>query len=57
MNTIFWLAVAFGVFSGLLLCVQAHAYSKLTEFEKLYSKPHFWPYPVFLACVVIALTV
>jgi len=57
MNTIFWLAVAFGIFSFAVMVCQAVEYSKLNLLEQLYSRPHKWPFPVFLACIVIALTI
>lgn len=57
MKTIFWLAIVFGALSAFVIGRQAAIYAKLSPFEKLYSKPSAWPYPVLLACIVVALTV
>lgn len=57
MKTIFWLAIVFGALSAFVIGRQAAIYAKLSPFEKLYSKPGAWPYPVLLACIVVALTV
>lgn len=57
MKTIFWLAVVFAVLSGYVIIAQASEYKKLTEFERFFWKPHTWPYPVLLACIVVAFTV
>ncbi len=57
MNTIFWLAIVFGFLSLVVILNQATQYSKLSELEKMFAKPSYWPYPMFLACAVIALTI
>lgn len=57
MNTIFWLAVVFSVFSVAIIFIDFMAYKNSDDLNKLFYKLEFWPYPLLLACIVIALTV
>lgn len=57
MNTIFWMAIVFGIFSFAVMVCQAIEYSKLNLLEQFYVRVDKWPFPVFLACMVIVITI
>lgn len=58
MNTIFWLAIVFGVISFLFIIWQIADFLKCkNNFESFLYRPKIWMYPTFIVCLVVAVTV